>query len=82
MEQDFFVGTTSVLDQLCRHLSGAINAGPKHLKVLLRPVVAIPDVLDGGAGAGNDFQQIVQLARGGRCAFGWRGVLWRLGLHP
>ena len=60
----FLLGTASVLDKLRCHLSRAINAGPKHVKILLRSVIAIPDVLDGRARPGNDFQQIVQLARG------------------
>ena len=64
MEQNLFVGTTGVFDQLRGHFGRAINAGAKHVEILLRPVIAFPDVLDGRAGAGNDFQQVVQLARG------------------
>ena len=65
MVQDFFIGTTSLFDKLRCQLSRAINTRPEHVKILLRPVVAIPDVLDRRVGARNDFQQIVQLARGG-----------------
>lgn len=81
MEQDFLVGTTGVLDKLRCHFGRAINAGAKHVKILLRPVIAIPDVLDGGAGAGNDFQQIVQFACGGSGRLGRGGTLGRVVIH-
>jgi Fe-S cluster assembly ATP-binding protein len=81
MEQDFFVGATGVLDQLRRHLGRAIHAGAKHIEILLRPVIALPDVLDGRAGARNDFQQIVQLACGGSGRLGRDGTLGRVVVH-
>ena len=73
MEQDPLLGTTCIFDQLRRHFRRAINAGPKHVKILLAILVALPNVLDGGAGPGDDFQQVVQLARGGRCPVAAKG---------
>lgn len=64
MEQDFLVRTARVLNELRGHLRGAIDAGAQHLKILFRTIPAIPDVLDGGTRPGNNFQQVIQLARG------------------
>lgn len=71
MKQHFLIGAAGVPGELLGHFRGAPDALAEHLEILFRGGRSFPDVLEQPDRAGDDLEEIVELAGRTGEQFGW-----------